>query len=321
MTRNTRNALATVIYIVFLLVVWWLDAVVAIEALILSGYLALMLWQVHRWYAEGKTFQRDGIALAGSMFVLLLLGHFLYFIIGAYTCLFISGYTSSQVHKKLYHIVSTLHDYNDKHGRLPPIANLSPSNNPLLSWRVHLLPMLGESSLYEQFHLDESWDSDHNRRLLPLMPACYHLPRYCRPAPVGYTYIQFFVGPEVFFEIGKQRSFGQLAVADGKENTLIGGIARNPVPWTSPIDINVGKDQEPLVAKPMSTMPMAIYGLYFHWKNPEPGEANRYYYVFADGHVMGGYQPYVIERLWPFLTWKGGEKHDKQYLEYGIRRE
>ena len=45
------------------------------------------------------------------------------------------------------------------------------SGKPLLSWRVHLLPFLEENELYEQFKLDEPWDSPHNIKLLDQMPA------------------------------------------------------------------------------------------------------------------------------------------------------
>ena len=44
-----------------------------------------------------------------------------------------------------------------------------------LSWRVHLLPYLGEHKLYRKFHLDEAWDSPHNQRLLDKMPAIYQV--------------------------------------------------------------------------------------------------------------------------------------------------
>ena len=45
-----------------------------------------------------------------------------------------------------------------------------------MSWRVHLLPFLEENALYEQFHLDEPWDSEHNKTLLPLIPNVYLSP-------------------------------------------------------------------------------------------------------------------------------------------------
>ena len=47
---------------------------------------------------------------------------------------------------------------------------------PLLSWRVAILPYLEESKLYDEFHLDEAWDSDHNIQLLSKMPPIYSCP-------------------------------------------------------------------------------------------------------------------------------------------------
>lgn len=48
-----------------------------------------------------------------------------------------------------------------------------PKSGHQLSWRVHLLPSLGQKNLYERFHLDEPWDSDHNRTLIKRMPSFY----------------------------------------------------------------------------------------------------------------------------------------------------
>lgn len=43
----------------------------------------------------------------------------------------------------------------------------------LVSWRVHLLPYLGHADLYEQFKLDEPWDSSNNLPLLDKMPDIF----------------------------------------------------------------------------------------------------------------------------------------------------
>ena len=55
-------------------------------------------------------------------------------------------------------------------------ANAMPvdaNNQHLLSWRVHILPFLGYSALYERFKLDEPWDSEHNLPLLAEMPDAF----------------------------------------------------------------------------------------------------------------------------------------------------
>ncbi|MEQ8788046.1 MAG: hypothetical protein RIC55_17190 [Pirellulaceae bacterium] len=55
----------------------------------------------------------------------------------------------------------------------PPRGIPSDSPEPLLSWRVAMLPGLYCRTLYGEFHLDEPWDSPHNLKLLKHMPTAY----------------------------------------------------------------------------------------------------------------------------------------------------
>src|SRR5262249_7367750 len=61
-----------------------------------------------------------------------------------------------------------LHHHHDINNALPT-NTFGPNGQPLLSWRVHLLPYLGEQALYNQFRLDEPWDGPNNKRLLDQM--------------------------------------------------------------------------------------------------------------------------------------------------------
>ena len=122
--------------------------------------------------------------------------------------------------------------YNDKHGRLPAAAITSPAGKPLLSWRVALLPYLFEQKLYDQFKLDEAWDSPHNRKLLDKMPAVYRTSRGDRER----TLCQVIVGPGTAFEGPKGLRLKLDFPADGK-NTLLAVEASTPVPWTKPEDV------------------------------------------------------------------------------------
>ena len=68
--------------------------------------------------------------------------------------------------------------YHDMNKSLPP-AVVERDGKPLLSWRVLLLPYLDDpkaKSLYDEFHLDEPWDSAHNRPLVAKMPDVYKSP-------------------------------------------------------------------------------------------------------------------------------------------------
>ena len=70
----------------------------------------------------------------------------------------------------LRQIAIAMHNYHDNHGRLPPQAIRGKDGRPLLSWRVAILPYLGEQALYDQFHLNEPWDSEHNKKLIAKLP-------------------------------------------------------------------------------------------------------------------------------------------------------
>ena len=124
----------------------------------------------------------------------------------------------------------------DETKAVPLNAIYDAKGQPLLSWRVAILPQIGYGWLYEQFHLDEPWNSPHNRNLLDLIPECYrdpqsndHLTVY--QVPVG-TFTAF---PPIQKSILKQR------VEDGLGNTvLLMEVDRDvAVPWTEPRDLRI----------------------------------------------------------------------------------
>ena len=69
-----------------------------------------------------------------------------------------------------------IHNYIARHDSFPPAYTRDKAGKPLLSWRVLILPYIEQDALYKEFHLDESWDSPHNRALISKMPATYRCP-------------------------------------------------------------------------------------------------------------------------------------------------
>ena len=134
---------------------------------------------------------------------------------------------------------------------IPPTAATPADGRPLLSWRVALLPYLGEEALYREFHLDEPWDSPHNLTLLPRMPGIYVCPSFMIPPSEGITPYVAAAGPRMFFDApepipGTQTigvSIG--AIRDGTSKTiLVLELGRNNgVPWTSPQEVMVDIDE------------------------------------------------------------------------------
>lgn len=140
-------------------------------------------------------------------------------------------------HSPLPELAFAMHRYQDRHGRLPPAARYGENGEPLLSWRVLLLPFLGQAELYEEFRLDEPWDSPHNLALLPRMPEVYAPPPgKSRKVPPYHTVCHVFVGEETAFESRKGLRIPE-DFSGGTGMTLLVVEAGKPVPWTKPEDI------------------------------------------------------------------------------------
>ena len=67
-------------------------------------------------------------------------------------------------------------NYNDVFIHFPAEYISDASGTPLLSWRVAILPFLGFDALFNQFHLNEAWNSPNNLPLLQQMPDIYRSP-------------------------------------------------------------------------------------------------------------------------------------------------
>jgi prepilin-type processing-associated H-X9-DG protein len=160
--------------------------------------------------------------------------------------------------ENLLKIGLALHQHHDDLGSFPKAAISDSQGRPGLSWRVAILPFLGERELYTKFKLDEPWDSPHNKPLLAEMPAVYTCPSAPRGEP-GFTHYRALAGPGAFFEpaydkrlekvwwvgddgtkhyAGEPRNGLHIAsFTDGLSNTLMVVEAKQSVPWTRPDEL------------------------------------------------------------------------------------
>jgi hypothetical protein len=138
-------------------------------------------------------------------------------------------------------------------GAFPAAYSANAEGKPLLSWRVHILPLLDHSELYKQFHLDEPWDSEHNRELIKEMPDVYRSPGLLREG--GQTLYLGNAGPKGVFvaPVGEQESIKNPKgipmrdIFDGTSNTImvVHGAHQLATHWTRPGDF-VYEDHEDL---------------------------------------------------------------------------
>lgn len=151
----------------------------------------------------------------------------------------------TQSMNNLKQIALAMHNFHDVHRAFPAAYNADQAGKPLLSWRVHILPYLDQNALYEQFHLDEPWNSPHNRALIAKMPMVYRSPN--STADPGKTVYLGNAGKSGIFIAPEKKgdpqqsaasgvSFGK--ITDGTSNTIMAVEADDlaAVIWTKPDD-------------------------------------------------------------------------------------
>lgn len=145
----------------------------------------------------------------------------------------------SESSNRLRQLTLSFRNYETAHMEFPT-DRYAKDGTPLLSWRVEILPFLGDEArkLHKQFNLEEPWDSRHNLEVAKQMPAAFERPGCWLEN--GMTVYQRPVGNNAFFEIPqpgeKERPIPVGAVIDGMGNTImfVESNPENAVFWTQP---------------------------------------------------------------------------------------
>lgn len=143
--------------------------------------------------------------------------------------------SATKTQNNLKQFVLGLHNYHAAFQAFPTYHKMERSKG--LSWRVHILPYIEQVALYNEFHLDEAWDSPHNIRLLERMPQIFKPVISIGSKETVKPYHTTYVAP-----IGDRTVLGQdkkvdfQHITDGTSNTVI-FVELKPehaIPWTSP---------------------------------------------------------------------------------------
>ena len=180
-------------------------------------------------------------------------------------------------------------NFESAFGKLPAHAIYSDEGQPLLSWRVQILPFIEDQGLYEQFHLDEPWDSEHNKKLIAKMPAVFSSPQSGLDISEGKSNYLGVQGEKMLFD-GTQNGAQFRTITDGTSNTIalveVDDAAAEI--WTKPADWEF--DAEDPTKGLGGLHPGAIFNA-----------------GYCDGHVEAVSVMIEVETLKAMFTKNGGE--------------
>lgn len=206
----------------------------------------------------------------------------------------------SNCRSNLQRIAEALKQYEVEHGTLPPAFVADASGKPMHSWRVLILPQLGESALYARYNFSEPWDGPTNFQLVSSMPDVFACPSDPDAKAKCETNYMVLVGPKTLFPGSTAAKIA--GMTDNAETTIL--VTEAPVAgivWTAPKDLNATRMQ--FTINTGSTGEMGSY---------HPDGINT---VMADGTVRFFNENFPIDYLQAMSTQQGGEDIPWEILE------
>ena len=190
----------------------------------------------------------------------------------------------AQCANNLKQIGLAMHNYHTAYGSFPPAYIPDAKGKPKHSWRVLLLPYMGEQALYSQYRFAEPWDGPNNRLLANAIVQVYRCPSGIKTNSPTTDYVMI-VGPGTISDGPSATKIQD--IKDGMSTTiLVVEIPNSNIPWMKPQDLDakstkvaVGSPQGPRIG------------------SRHPGGAN---VLFADGSVRflsGSISPSIFQGM------------------------
>ena len=229
--RTSGMAIASLVLGILSFLLWILAGIPAI----ILGIISLVNISNSRGTLSGKGMAVSGIVLGGFTSVLVIPAILVALLLPAVQAAREAARINMSM-SQMKQIMLAMHNHHDAKGAFPPAGSAEDAEPPLLSWRVHILPYIEQDHLYQQFHLDESWDSEHNRSLISSMPEIYKCPSLPDEGD-GTTVYLAVTGPGAAFQ-GELTGPTIMDFKDGTSNTMaiVEADPDQAVTWTRPDD-------------------------------------------------------------------------------------
>jgi hypothetical protein len=140
--------------------------------------------------------------------------------------------------RNLQQLARALHSYHQKYGSFPPASVTDGNGKVMHSWRVLILPELGETQLYRQYDFKQPWNSPANLEFAKRMPAVFACPGNPDALAANETTYMVLVGKKTAFP-GPDQVTRQSQFDDGLGTTILFVETQTTgVLWTQPEDLD-----------------------------------------------------------------------------------
>jgi hypothetical protein len=146
---------------------------------------------------------------------------------------------------KLKQIDLALLNYQSTYGHFPPAATTDGNGKPLMSWRVAILPFMGQDALYHQYDPNQPWNSPKNLAVAKQTMNEFRCPSDGDVAD-GQTSYVMITGKNTIGGVPGSPGTGLGQITGGLPKTIIVlEVQGLKIPWAEPRDITLDE----LVAK------------------------------------------------------------------------
>jgi hypothetical protein len=190
----------------------------------------------------------------------------------------------------LNRLATAFHAYHDAKGTLPPSVFVSPSGKKH-SWRIAILPYIGEEKLYYKYRFDEDWDSKHNLEVTKEMPDVFRSDVDDSETTSSSWFL--LTGAQGAINDTSPLTLKEISKFDGTRRTILIVEAKRNMHWAKPEDIRID----------FESRNFPTLGGY---------HVGGFNIALADGSIYFVDKQIRDELLWSFYTVNGGEEFEVQ---------